>query len=261
MKQLPLIIGFFDGLHKGHLQLFKDLQNKKFNILTFINIPNKQNDFIYDNRDRISHLKELHPNKIYILDLQKSNMQTMSFVNLLLKKWKPSYLIVGDDFKFGRGRLGNIEQLNKYLKVKSVNINNKFKTSIAKNYIKEGQIIKANGILYKPYLINGIVIHGKQLGRKLGFKTANIKISNKCIAPKQGVYSGYTFINKKIYKSAVFVRDHLVETHLLNFNADIYGMDIKVQLHKYYGLPVKTEAFNQLKTVIGNKVKMIHKNF
>lgn len=258
---LPIVIGFFDGIHKGHLKLFKNLKNNKFNILTFVNVPRKHNNFIYDDKQRVNNLKSLSPNIVYVLDLKKNNMQTMAFVYHLQQYVKPTHIVVGSDFKFGRNRIGNVNQLKKYFNIKIIPIDSKYKTSQVKSLLASGSIDKANSILFKPYTITGKVKHGQHLGFKLGYRTANVALTDNVIQPKEGSYSGYTYVKLKKYKSAIFIRNHLAETHIFNFDKNIYGRTISIELVKYHKPFSKTNSFNELKDTINKKVKDIKLTF
>ncbi|MDR1234709.1 MAG: hypothetical protein LBJ97_01345 [Mycoplasmataceae bacterium] len=258
---IPLVIGFFDGIHKGHMKLFKGLSKNKFNVLTFTNVPNKNNDFLYSVQKRIDDLNCLLPNNIFLLDLHNHNMLSMSFVYQLLKTIKPSTIIVGQDFRFGKNRHGDILQLRKYFKVSVAQINSKYKTSIIKNMLINGNIEQVNKLLIKPYVITGIVKHGKHLGRKLGYPTANVIFDKNILIPKSGSYLGYTFVDDKKYKSAVFIRNNQLETHIFDFNRNIYDKSISIQLIKYHKPIKKINNFKTLKKVIGYKVKEIKESF
>jgi riboflavin kinase/FMN adenylyltransferase len=258
---LPIVIGFFDGIHKGHLKLFKNLKKNKFNILTFVNVPGKYKNFVYDDNQRVNSLKSLFPNIIYVLDLNKNNMQTMAFVYHLRHYVKPTTIIIGSDFKFGRNRIGDIDQLKKYFNIKTTVIDSKYKTSQVKSFLINGNIDRANKLLFSPYTITGKVKHGKHLGFKLGYRTANVSLPNMIIQPKEGSYSGYTYVGSKKYKSAVFIRNRLVETHIFNFDKNIYGQTISIELVKYHKPFLKTNSFNELKNTINKKVKDIKLTF
>lgn len=259
--QLPLVIGFFDGLHKGHLKLFKNLPKGKFNILTFTNIPNKFNNLLYSDPARIADLQELSPANIFLLNLQNHNFSTMSFVYKLRKYVRPSYIIVGSDFRFGRQRLGDIKQLEPYFKVKKVDVVSKYKTTDIKKHINNGDIAAANKLLVKPYVITGTVKHGKHMGRKFGYPTANIELPKNTIIPKIGSYKAYTYVGETKYSSAVFIRNHLLETHIFNFHKNIYGKVISIQLIQYHQNINHTKGFASLQKVIHDKVVSIKSSF
>jgi riboflavin kinase/FMN adenylyltransferase len=204
---LPLVIGFFDGLHKGHALLFKNLQKEKFNILTFINVPNKLNNLLYNDRERIADLQTLYPKNVYLLDLQENNLLTMAFVYKLLNEIKPAQIIVGKDFKFGKQRLGDVKQLQSFFNLKLIDLASKYKTTKIKMLISNGDMQAANKLLISPYTITGIVEHGKGNGSKLGYPTANVTLDKNTLIPKSGSYVGYTYVNEVKYNSAIFIRN------------------------------------------------------
>jgi riboflavin kinase/FMN adenylyltransferase len=185
----------------------------------------------------------------------------MAFVDNLRKFIKPSYIILGSDFRFGKQRRGDVNQLKQFFKIKTVKVTPTYKTTIIKNYILKGNVTMANKLLFKPYLISGIVKHGKHIGRKLGYPTANIKLSPQTIQPKEGSYQAYTYINNVKYPSAVFIRNHLLESHVFKFHKNIYGKIISVELIKYHHRMNKTENFTSLQNVIKNKVESIQSTF
>ncbi|MDR0739923.1 MAG: hypothetical protein LBF00_03530 [Mycoplasmataceae bacterium] len=259
---MPLIIGFFDGLHKGHLQLFRNLKNGQFNILTFLNVPNKSKNFVYNDSKRIEELKLLLPHQIFLLDLSKHNMLAMSFVYKLLKTIKPSLIIIGSDFRFGKNRHGDISHLQKYFNVKIVHVNPKYKTTNIRKMIVGGEIKLLNQNLYRPYKILGTVIHGKHLGRKMNYPTANILLDKNNSLPKPGSYSAYTFVGNQKYKSAVFIRGNILESHIFNFNKNIYGKRISIQLIQYKDcITTVNSNMDKLKKIISQKIETIKESF
>jgi riboflavin kinase/FMN adenylyltransferase len=185
----------------------------------------------------------------------------MAFVYKLLNKLKPKCIVVGEDFKFGNARHGDIKQLKHYFNVKAVKINKKYKTTNIKQHIINGNISFANKLLVDPYMITGIVQRGKQLGRKLGYPTANINLPKNTIQPKMGSYKAYTYVNGIKYPSAVFIRNYLLETHIFNFNKNIYDKVISIQLIQYHRSMNKVNNFTSLQKVIDSKVKSIKSTF
>jgi riboflavin kinase/FMN adenylyltransferase len=122
--------------------------------------------------------------------------------------------------------------------------------------------MKANKMLLIPYYIYGKVIHGKHFGSKLGFKTANVKINNDLISPKSGSYLGYTIYDGKKYESAIFIRNGIVESHLLkNFNKNIYDKKIIILPLIFTHAINKAKNFNDLKRIITMKINEIKKLF
>lgn len=258
-KPLPLVIGFFDGIHLGHLKLFKKA-GKRFNILTFVNVPSKK-ETIFTPISRIKNLYCLDelPENIFIYEINKKN--GIDYFYKIIKQINPSVIIVGDKFKYGQNRTLTIKDLIKKFKVDVVK-QNKISSTQIKNDILNGKIYKASKNMFIPYYIQGKVIHGKHNGAKIGFKTANIKINNSLIKPKSGSYLGYTLYNHKKYQSAIFIKNNLLETHLLNdFNDNIYGKEIIVFPWLFTRPINKFKTKNDLKDIVHKKVSEIKQMF
>lgn len=260
-KSMPLVIGFFDGVHKGHLKLFKKT-TQNFNILTFINIPSK-NKNIFTNASRITNLSFLKsmPKNIYIYDV-KQNENINDFNRLLETVVNPSKIVVGNKFKYGKDQKFNVNDLRKIFNVETVSQDNHSSTKI-KKMIANGNLNLVNKSLTTPfYYWQGKVVHGKHNGAKLGFKTANIELPNYLILPKAGSYIGFTMVDNKKYESAIFVRNNIVETHLLNgFNHNIYDKRIVVLPLAYFHSTNKAKNFTDLKNIISSKVSEIKHAF
>jgi riboflavin kinase/FMN adenylyltransferase len=259
-KPLPLIIGFFDGIHEGHKKLFARA-GKEFNVLTFTDIMSK-GKMIFPFISRVTNLTFLnpYPKTIFIYDVKKNNDADF-FIKLIKNKINPSKIIVGDKFKFGKGRKYGIKDLKKYFKVEVIKQNSSSTTKI-KEFISNGGIQKANNLLSSPYYVRGVVVHGKHNGRKLGYRTANLKLSENLLLPKIGSYVGYSIFNDKIYPSAIFFGENIAESHLLNnFNQDIYGKKLMVIPLAYTSPFEKANSFSELKKVVSDKVESIKQIF
>ncbi|GHU26294.1 hypothetical protein FACS1894152_0580 [Bacilli bacterium] len=118
-----------------------------------------------------------------------------------------------------------------------------------------------NKLLLAPYSIVGKVITGKRQGHKLGYPTANVMLSQECIPPMDGSYYGYTYVNNVKYRSAIFVRGRLIETHIFNFNKNIYGDVITIEFKKFDKKPSKSTSFDHLKMMLDKKIKLIKASF
>lgn len=261
-----LIIGNFEVIHKGHLKLFNS--SKNFSIYTFKNLPNKTQKPLYSFEEKINNLKLLNPQDIYVLDLKKDNQASLKFVNKLLKEVKPKEIIVGSDFKFGSDNK-TINYLKKFFKVIVINRNKKYSTTKIRQLISLGDLTSANKMLFKPFYVSGIVIKGKQLGRKLGYKTANIIRTSDLQQLKTGVYAGTTIIgnSKKEHLSAISVRmldntKQIIESHIINKNLkEFYGKKIKINLFKHIQETKKPKTIEDLKLIVKQNVKKASRYF
>lgn len=239
-----LIIGSFDGIHKGHYKLFN--KANKYSILLIKNVPSKTK-YIYSWNERIKDINLcLNPQHILYYDLKKQNISAMEFINLYLNKLKIKKIIVGSDFHFGNDKK-DITFLKKHISsnIKIIVVNrskNSISTSKIKNYILNGKIELANKYLINKYNIISQVVVGKKIASNiLGCPTANIKINNKRIIPMPGIYITKTILNNCEYTSITFIGKSKtfkskyvsIETHLNDYQSDnFYGKKIKVIFFK-----------------------------
>ena len=278
-----ILIGNFDGVHLGHQKLFslakkyKKKYRVKIGVLTFEPMPKMFFDSTLKNfrisslNQKISLLKKQSVDFIITKKFNKefSKTKSIKFINqIICKKLNPKFIFVSNNFKFGNKREGNVSQLVQYessnnykiIKPQPLLINKKIvSSSLIRNFLKNGKLKKVNKFLNRKWSIEGRVQKGRQLGKKIGFPTANIDIKNYVLA-KPGVYVvralrhnstkyirgianlGYrpTFNGKKI----------LLEVHLFNFSGNLYNKDLTVEFLKFIRKEKKFDNVNQLKKQI-----------
>ncbi|WP_027119599.1 riboflavin biosynthesis protein RibF [[Mycoplasma] testudinis] len=256
-----LVIGFFDGIHQGHLQLFKTAVND-FSILTLKNLPNKNHDFLYPFNERVKQLQNTNAHKIYWLDIQKHNMSGEEFVFNVLDKLAIKGVIVGEDFKFGNDHCG-IDLLKKHYP-SSIFLKRTLDASrTIRENIRLGNLKKANQELVYPYYRTGMVIKGQQQGHWLGFPTANLTVDKTLVPMALGSYSTTISFDNQMYHSVSFVgksktmdqKNYSIETHAINFTGSLYGKTIKVVFHQYLRTPSKFESVLELKNAIKKDIE------
>ena len=279
-----LTLGNFDGLHQGHQEILhfsKNLaskENLKSSLLTFephprhfFNKDKSKNSRIYSLSQKLSIINnENLADIIFLMNFNNelANLNAEEFIKkILIKKLQPKNVIIGYDFNFGKGRLGNCEMLQKFAKnnynlykinAKNNKNNQIYSSTLARNLIKDGNIKDANNILTRKFEILGEIVKGNQNGRKIGFKTININPKYHIIQPKFGVYKTITNINNKYYKSITnfgikpTFKDQkpLFETHIFNFNQEIYGQKAKIQFIEFIREEKKFKNIEQLKEQI-----------
>ena len=282
-KNSVILVGNFDGIHLGHQKLFslakkyKKKYSLKVGVLTFEPIPkfffNKalRNFRISSLEQKIDNLKRLNVDFVIIKKFDKKFSKTKSIIfikEVLRKKLKPKFIFVSNNFRFGNKREGNVKQLIKFgtlcdykvVKPEPLVINKKVaSSSLIRNYLQKGNLKKANKMLNRNWSIHGKVQKGKQLGKKIGFPTANIDIKDYVLACP-GVYAvrvkkirgngyfkgianlGYrpTFNGKKI----------LLEVHLFNFSGNLYNKYLTVEFKKFIRKEKKFKNINQLRKQI-----------
>ena len=291
-KNSIILIGNFDGLHLGHQKLFNLARNykKKYSlkigVLTFEPMPK-----MYFNNDlrnfRISSLnqkKELL-NKLNVdfiivkkFDKSFSNIKSKNFIKKILgKKLKPRFIFVSNNFRFGNKREGDVRQLVSYanfcnykiVKPQPLLVNKKItSSSLIRNYLQKGKLEKANNLLNRKWSIEGKVQKGKQLGKKIGFPTANIDIKDYILA-NPGVYTvrvkkqnGLNYIKGIAnlgYRPTFSGKKILLEVHLFNFSENLYNKYLTVEFLKFIRKEKKFKNMGQLKKQIKKDIKIAKK--
>ena len=262
-KRSVVTIGTFDGLHHGHQKILKRLINSSKNknlssvVLTFFPHPriilNKYNDIkMIDTLDE----KILHINKIGIdsliihpFDKNFSLLSANQFIkDYLVEKLKMKHIIIGYDHRFGKGREASVTDLKNYASdydftVEEIQAQEIEKIAISstkvRNSINNGDLKTTEKYLGRYFNLTGKVIKGDGLGKKIMYPTANIFVKEKYkIIPKDGVYLIKTFIKNKFYngmmnighRPTIGANEKSLEVHLFNFNKDIYGEQISVDI-------------------------------
>lgn len=257
-------IGTFDGIHIGHQKILNSLarfakeNSLKSVVITFDPHPrkiiNKKNsiELINTIEEKKEKLKTLGIDYLIVqkFDEKFSETEANKFVEILKNNINIEKLIVGYDHRFGKNRNADINDLKKYgkelnfevieidaLEIEEVNISS---TKI-RSAIKEGNIRLANSYLGYNFFLSGEVVKGHSRGKELGFPTANLKIDEDKIIPKNGVYLVKSKIDHQDiygmmnigYNPTFNNKSKKIETHFFNLNKNLYGKIIKIELLEY----------------------------
>ena len=287
-----ILIGNFDGLHLGHRKLFrlakkyKKKYSLKLGVLTFEPMPkmyfnkNIKNFRISSKNQKIDLLKKFNIDFVIIKKFNKefSKTKSIDFIEkILAKKLNSKFIFVSNNFRFGNKREGNVKQLirnekkydYKIVKPKPLLIKKKIvSSSMIRNYLQKGKIDQANKLLNRNWSIQGNVQKGRQLGKKIGFPTANIDIKNYVLA-RPGVYAvkAKTLKSKKYikgianlgYRPTFNEKKILLEVHLFNFSRNIYNKHLTVKFLRFIREEKKFKSIDQLKKQIKNDLVVAKK--
>ena len=285
-----IAIGNFDGLHLGHQKVIKEAKQKAkrnkipFGVMTFEPVPvmffnNKiKNHRINSLEQKINQLKELKLDFLIIIRFNKnfSSQSAEEFIKkIIFKKTKCKYLYVSRNFKFGFKRQGNIKTLKKFEKkynfqnivTKPYKKSNKIISStILRKKIRFGQINEVNKLLNRYWSISGKVIKGQRRGRKIGFPTCNLKLSDY-VVPKLGVYAvkvkGKNFFKNGIanigYRPTFNGQNLLLETNIFGINKNLYNKVIRIYFKKFIRPEKKFRNLKHLKVQIKLDIKQAKK--
>ena len=291
LKNSVVSIGMFDGVHLGHASVINRViaiakeKNIKSIIITFSNSPvsyfSKDNiDLqITTSKEKIELFRKTQLDYLFVIEFNDyiANLIPSTFMNdILISLFKVSYMVFGYDNHFGKNREGTFKYITenfKNIKAELIIASKKDRITISSTRIKEeivnGYIINANKLLGHPYNISGKVVKGMQLGRKLGFPTANITYdNNEKILPKNGVYYTVTIIKEKKYISItnIGIKPSVqesncisIETHILDFNQSIYGQNITIVFIDRIRNEIKFNHINDLIDQITKDVSTVRK--
>jgi len=276
-KSTIATIGTFDGIHIGHQKILNSLarfakeNSLKSVVITFDPHPrkiiNKKNSIGLINtiEEKKEKLKTLGIDYLIVqkFDEKFSETEANKFVEILKNNINIKKLIVGYDHRFGKNRNADINDLKKYgkelnfevieidaLEIEEVNISS---TKI-RSAIKEGNIRLANSYLGYNFFLSGEVVKGHSRGKELGFPTANLKIDEDKIIPKNGVYLVKSKIDHQDiygmmnigYNPTFNNKSKKIETHFFNLNKNLYGKIIKIELLEYIREEKRFETVDDL---------------
>ena len=279
-EKLCLTIGNFDGIHKGHREIIKNLiqqtktSNLKSAILSFTPHPkiyfNKQKNFMINSQSKKKEiLKDLGLD--YLIDLNFNDKFTQLSHNefedkILLEKLNSKRILIGKDFQYGNQRKGNIDTLKIFCEKNKIELeeiglilndhnSNKISSSAIRENLKSGKFELANKDLERNFSVAGKVIKGDQRGRTIGIPTANLEYPLNTIAIPYGVYAVETSIEGNTYFGIVnfgirptFNKDKpIVEAYIFDFDNDIYDKNIEILFHKQIR---QEKKFNDIKELL-----------
>lgn len=263
-------IGFFDGVHVGHQFLIEQLKQIAGSeglgtaIVTFSSHPKlvlqgTSPCLLTTYEERVEHLKSMGLNEIFCFDFSLvQEMKAKEFMQLLHERCDIDLLIMGYDHRFGSDCLSDFDDYKRQgaalgLGVRQIacaEVGNISSTKI-RHALEEGRVEDANRMLGYVYSLTGKVVHGRGIGTKLGFPTANLEIAKDKLIPCSGVYSALVGQNKAILNigtnPTVDGEDITVEVHLIDCSEDLYGQTLSVELIRYLRTEKKFATLDELK--------------
>ncbi len=286
-EQVPhavVTIGTFDGVHRGHQEILRNLVNQAKEIggesvvVTFYPHPRQvlSHDsgirFISTQEEKIRHLEALGIDNLIIIKFTKefAAISSEDFIkNFIVKNIHPAVLIIGYDHHFGSGRTGDFSMLYelgsqydfKVEKIQEQDVDNVAVSSTKiRHFLENGDIKHANMLLGYEFSYSGKVIHGQQVGHKIGYPTANIDVAEEFqLIDKPGVYATFVDFDGHSYPAMTYIgkrptmhdnRPQSIESHIFNFDNDIYGKEIKLRFVDFVREDIKFDNTEALKNQI-----------
>jgi riboflavin kinase / FMN adenylyltransferase len=286
-KETLLTIGVFDGVHLGH----KFLISRAVNLAARQNLLSCVITFRQHPRDLLSPKTKLLylctvPERIQLLknegvdivaaltfNRELAKLSARDFVSLLQKHLKMRRMVIGPDFSLGRNREGNADTLRalgtelgfSVTIVAPKIINGEVASSTAiRQALADGNMEKVTRLLGRPFSLQGKVTRGENRGTALGFPTVNLSVNSKMAIPPDGVYVTRAYVDGKKYQAMTNIgrrptfgenNERTIESFLLNYNQDIYGKQVKIEIIQRLREEKHFDSIEELKKQIAEDVK------
>lgn len=275
---LSLCLGFFDGVHEGHKVVIKNAVNLakqnglKSAVITFKEHPlcylqGRTPQYIISLEDRLSIIEEQGVDFAYVLEFDDLIADYLAYdylKEILIGNFNPKFITTGFNHYFGANKQGNAEFLRnyqgtfgyKFFEIPPITFNSTLISSTKiRQLISDGEVEAMKNLLGYDFFLKSTVIQGRRIGRSISFPTANLPYPKDIIRLPKGVYIANTEVDDKAYHSIVNIgvkptvtedKKLLVETHLLDFDGDIYGKEVKVSFLKKIRDEKKFPSLNEL---------------
>lgn len=274
-KGRVIALGMFDGLHQGHMDIIRkavataERDGLTSTVQTFKNLFKKDNKSLYTSEERLKLVSGTGADELLVLDFDEvKDMEPEDYLrNVLLYRCIADTLIMGEDYRFGKGARGDVAMIKDFAKENDIRVivvkdhllegtDRKISTTWLRDELAEGNVDLARDLCGgRNYFYSGRCVQGKQLGRTMGFPTANIIVPEDKFVVKRGVYVsrirlgsrtlyGVTNIGRRpTLEDAV---NDVAETYIFDFNEDIYGANLEVELLHFLRPESKMTSKEQL---------------
>lgn len=272
-------IGFFDGVHRGHRFLINQVKKAAVKdglcsaLVTFPVHPRQvmqstyRPQLISSPKEKLELLETTGVDYCILLPFTQelSQLSAREFMQLLRDKFNIRMLVIGYDHRFGHNRSDSFEDYCRYGKELDIYIvraraytdgEDKISSSVIRQLLKEGEVGQAAKFLGYNYYLDGTVVDGYKVGRKIGFPTANLQVdcSDKLI-PSEGVYAVYVYVEGKKWAGMLNIghrptlnngKDLSIEVNILHFSDDIYHKEMRIEFVKYLRPEEKYDTIDAL---------------
>ncbi|MCQ2477603.1 MAG: riboflavin biosynthesis protein RibF [Clostridia bacterium] len=272
-----VVLGTFDGVHIGHRAVIDLAYGYDITAVTFKTPPKffkSETKLLMSDKDRFCALRELGVKSIKELDFAKvKGTCANTFLEDIYKEFSPDLICCGFNYKLGSD-LKDKDAVAEFCKGKNIKFSYAQKvekngktvsSSSIREMLENGEISKANELLYMPFGFTAKVVSGNKRGRTLGFPTANTPYPKDLVKLKFGVYESEVIVDGKVYKaiSDIGIRptfktdDVFAETHIFDFSSDLYGKEIRLNPKRFIRDEKKFKDENALKEAVLSDIKSV----
>ena len=284
-------IGFFDGVHLGHRFLLNQLNvyASKFGleslVVSFVDSPqrvlspNSNSNLLTTPSEKIAIFEEQDLQNCLMLNFDENiaALTAYEFLKLLHDTYRVQKLVVGYDHRFGSDKLQAFDdyvQLGEKIGVEVLSCKPfiaedlTVSSSKVRTFLLEGDVVSANKLLGSSYLMQGVVVSGNQIGRQIGFPTANLQLDVSKLIPKAGVYEVDVSFENASFKGMLNIgtrptlqgEKQTIEVHILDFEKDIYGKTLILKFRKRLRDERKFDSIKDLKAQLEYDKMLINNN-
>ena len=283
-----LTLGKFDGIHRGHQKLLARVKSAapimKSVVFTFdvnpaLAVSKKEGTILTTNEERKAVVERFGIDYLYECPFTDEirNMEATDFVRKIVEDLNVRFIAVGEDFGFGHNREGDYRLLQKMsgqlgFKVEIVEKERYEGREISSTYIREviaqGDMETAEKLLGYPYTVKGVVGYGRQLGRTIGIPTTNIIPIKYKLLPPNGVYVSKVHIEGESHMGVTNIgvkptvgdeNEKGAETFIFDFDKDVYGKNITIELHKFIRPEMRFDSIEKLKEQMEKDIEFVRK--
>ena len=276
--ETAIVLGTFDGLHEGHRAVLR-LASGFYTVAVTFNVPPKaffsdDCELLMTPADKALGLKALGVSEILTLDFGSVfNMTAEDFFALLVKKYSPSLIACGFNYRFGSGAAGDTELLSslcdkagiEFKCAESIGEDAPVSSSSLRAMVASGDVKSANGQIFGGFGFTSKVIHGDARGKTLGFPTINQKFPDMLVKPEFGVYKSRVIISGREYDSITniglrptFQTDFVgCETFIKDFNDEVYDREVTLKFMDFVRKEEKFSTVEALKSAVQNDIKAV----
>lgn len=258
-KGRVIALGLFDGLHQGHLDIIRkavaiaERDGLTSTVQTFKNLVKADGKALYTHEERLDLIGKAGADEILMLDFDavKDMEPEIYLSDVLFNRAVADTLVMGSDYRFGRNARGDVNMIREFAEARDIRVivvndrvlegsNNKISTTWMRRVLESGDADLARDLCGgRNYSYTGYCAHGKMMGRTLGFPTANIVVPEDKFVVRRGVYISRVLLGKRVLCGVTNIgrrptveaaENDVVETYIFDFDEDIYGAKITVEL-------------------------------